>query len=126
MHLKGHLVLFQEPKPLNPVLVSQEVIVHRFRILGVVGVKVQHVTNATETFIEGLSLQHFSHIGCGQVAVADYGCNGIVKSRRMIGFAQLPQRGAEPFNCNTLHLQGSLVPRRKEGLDEPIVHEYQE
>lgn len=76
MHLKGHLVLLQQSKPLDPILVGQEVIICSFRNFGMVRVKVQHVTDTTETLVERLSLQDICCVGSGEIAMADYGWRG--------------------------------------------------
>lgn len=43
-------------------------------ILGVVRVRVQHVTDPTETLVECVSLQDVCCVGSGEITVANYGC----------------------------------------------------
>ena len=67
-------MLFQKPKPLNPVLVGQILVMCHFGILGEIGVKVQHVPNTTETLVECVSPQDVCSVRSREIALADYGC----------------------------------------------------
>ena len=73
MKFKGQVILLQETKAADPLGISEVVVMSSFAVLRLVGVEVEHVTDATETLVFTVSLQCVFKITRRQVSKADYG-----------------------------------------------------
>lgn len=62
MHFKGHLILSQKAESLNPIRISEKVVMLRLRELWVICVEVQHVADPSHPLGEGMTFEDIVHI----------------------------------------------------------------
>ena len=71
MQLKGEIVLFEESKSFDPSWIGEVVVVGRFRVLRLVRVEIEHVTDATETGRLAVALEHILKITRRQISMTN-------------------------------------------------------
>ena len=71
MEIKRKVVLLKKSKPFDPDGISEIVVVRRLTVLGLVRVKVEHVTDATETLGLTVTLEGVFEITSRQISIAN-------------------------------------------------------
>ena len=71
MQFKRELVFFKESESLDPGGIGEVVVMGGFRVLRLVRVVVEHVTDATETGRLAVTLEHVLQVTRGQISMTD-------------------------------------------------------